>query len=451
MKRAIAAAVTTAVLLVPATAAAQNDYPPPGDPGQGPKAGKGKAQKFKVCKQKGCRYKTIASALKQADGRDTIRVGRGTYREGIQVVGKRYDGLKLIGNTSKPGRVVINGKKLKGAAAQNAVLVNGADGVSIRGFHARNYKANCFFVTNADGYRLDRLVAERCGVYGIYAFNSKGGRMTNSEAFYNNDAGFYIGQTPPQKGKKKRSLVKNVTAWGNVLGFSGTNMKYVTITKSRWYNNGTGIVPNALDSEKFPPPEENVIADNEIFWNNFNFYRGAPFEIPGSGAAGFAGYPIGVGVLLFGSQDTTVENNEIFGHYLGGFGAIPQLQLAVDHPNEPKLLEASVLRNIVVRGNQFGRGGSDRNAHDLVYNGSGTGNCFEGNAVTSPNIPSSNSTLAACPGPAQNTVDDAVLAEVLPWVLDGKPDQPETFELHWIKNPHSTVPGIQPLERFDSN
>ncbi len=447
MKRAIAAAVTTAVLLVPATAAAQNDYPPPGDPGQGPKAGKGKAQKFKVCKQKACRYKTIASALRLADGRDTIRVGRGTYREGLTITGKRYDGLELIGNVKRPGRVVLNGKTLRSGAAQNAVFVNGSDGVSIRGFHARNYKANCFFVTNADGYRLDRLVAERCGVYGIYAFNSKGGRMTNSEAFYNNDSGFYVGQTPPQKGKKKRTLVKNVDSWGNVLGFSGTNMRYTTITKSRWYNNGAGIIPNTLDSEKYPPPQDNVIADNDVFWNNFNFYFGAPFEIPDRSAADLP-YPIGVGVLLFGSQDTTVEGNRFFGNYLGAFAAVPAVQL--QGSNNPKLREAAVLRDITVRGNQFGRGGNDLNGRDIVYDGSGTGNCFEGNVTLSPNLPANGSTFAACPGPAQNTLDPAVLPEALGWVA-GTVDDPATFEKSWVRHPHSTVPGIQPLERFDSN
>ena len=54
----------------------------------------------------------------------------------------------------------------------------------------------------------------------------------------------------------------------------------MTIKKSKFCNNGIGIVPNALDSEKFPPPEYNAIKDNEVFWNNFNFYLGAPFQIP---------------------------------------------------------------------------------------------------------------------------------------------------------------------------
>ena len=102
--------------------------------------------------------------------------------------------------------------------------------------------------------------------------------MANSEASWNNDSGFYIGQTPAQT-KPIRSIVANVKSYGNVLGFSGTNMRYVTITKSQWFNNGIGIVPNALDSEKYAPPEDNVITDNDIFWNNFNYYAGAPFKL----------------------------------------------------------------------------------------------------------------------------------------------------------------------------
>ena len=122
------------------------------------------------------------------------------------------------------------------------------------------------------------LIAAKTGVYGIYAFNSKGGTMRDSEAYYNNDAGFYIGQTPAQV-KPIRSIVDNIDSWGNPLGWSGTNMRYVTITNSRFYNNAAGLVPNALDSEKFPPAEDNIIRGNEIFWNNFDFHKGAPFKI----------------------------------------------------------------------------------------------------------------------------------------------------------------------------
>jgi hypothetical protein len=120
-----------------------------------------------------------------------------------------------------------------------------------------------------------------------------------------------------------------------------------------------------------------VIAGNDIYWNNFNFYYSAPFEIPESSAAGLP-YPIGVGVLLFGSRNTTVEGNRFFGNYLGAFAAIPAVQL--QGSSDPDLREAAVLRGNTVRNNEFGLGGEDLNGRDMVYDGSGTGNCFSGNS-----------------------------------------------------------------------
>ncbi|NLT05988.1 MAG: hypothetical protein GXY03_06730 [Solirubrobacterales bacterium] len=438
-------ALLVAALALPATAVAV-DYPPAGNPGKGGKqVRKGKPKTFKVCKAKRCKYRTIGAAVRKARGGDTIKVANGVYRESVNVTGPRYDRLKIVGNKRKPRKVVIDGRKLKGAKAQNGVLINNADRVTVNGFYARNFRANGFFVVNVDGYKLTNLVAGRTGVYGIYAFNSKGGTMSRSEAFANNDAGFYIGQTPPQV-KPKRSIVNKVKSHTNVLGFSGTNMRYVTIKNSDFFNNGSGIVPNALDSEKFPPPDENVISGNRIFWNNFNYYAGAPFTIPASGPAGLAGYPIGVGVLLFGSQNTTVENNQIFGNWLAGFGALQQIQLFLS--DDEKLKEASILRGNTIRNNQFGLDGRDLNGRDMFYDGSGTTNCFSGNVTRSPNVPADNSVFAPCPGPAANTPDSDALQEGLSWVLSVNKDDPATFEQFWLRHPHAAQKGIKPLERY---
>jgi Periplasmic copper-binding protein (NosD) len=432
-------AVLAAMLVVPAGALAQG-YPPPKDPGKGTGKSRGKGQTLTVCK-KGCRYKTIQKAVKAASGKDTIRVKKGRYHEGVLIVGSRYDGLKIIGDPKHPKRVLIEGKGLKGGAAQNAILINNADDVTVDGFYARHYKANCFFATNLEDYVLNHLVAENCGSYGVYAFNSKGGKMLNSEAYYNPDSGFYVGQTPPQRGRKKRTLVKNVTSWGNVLGFSGTNMRYTTITKSRWYNNGAGIVPNTLTSEKYYPPTGNVLSNNDVFWNNFNFYFGAPFEIPKISAADLP-YPIGVGILLYGSQDTVVEKNRIFGNYLSAFSMIPAVHLLLD--DDPKVVAAAILRDNVVRNNQFGAGG-DLNGRDIAYDGSGSGNCFEGNVTRSPNLPASGSTLVSC-GTA-NVPASGALGEIVNMGL-GDPANPASFETHWIKHPHPPRKGLTPLERY---
>ena len=209
--------------------AALGQYPPPSKPSTTQKAPKGPFHTLTVCKH-GCKYRTIQSAVDKAKAGDTVKVKSGTYREGVTVLGasKRY--LKLIGNPKDPSKVVLDGTQGKKTPRQNGVRVDGANQVTINGFTAMHYNGNGFFVVNVTGYELNHLNATLAGVYGIYAFNSIGGVMENSQASYNNDSGFYIGQTPKQT-TPERSIVRNVKSFGNVLGFSGTNMRYVTITK----------------------------------------------------------------------------------------------------------------------------------------------------------------------------------------------------------------------------
>jgi len=341
---------------------------------------------------------------------------------------KRY--LKLVGNVGNPKKVVLDGKGLKGAAKQNGVFIREANQVTVKGFTAQNFNGNGFFVLNATGYTLTKLRAMLCGVYGVYAFNSRGGTMSDSEAAWNNDSGFYIGQTPPQT-KPIRSIVRNVSSYGNVLGFSGTNMRYVTITKSKWFNNGLGIVPNALDSEKYAPPEDNVITDNDIFWNNFNYGAGAPFTLRPT--ATDTPYPVGIGVLLFGGRTTRVEGNRVYGNFLVGVGAIQQVLL--------KQQDAQTTDGNVVRNNTFGAAGADLNGRDLFYDGNGKDNCWGPNTLTSPTEPANGAQFVACPFSGQNTFDAPSQGTVLGWALDPQ-------ESHWIRHEHAAKPGYTPLERY---
>lgn len=434
-RRVVALAISGALLVAAPALAQQPSYPEPASPGGVQKKPKGPFQTLRVCK-KGCKYKTIRSAVRKAGPGDTVKVANGTYREGVQIKGKRKRYLKLVGNPKDPGKVVLEGKGLKGIQAQNGVAVNAANEVTIDGFTARNYRANGFFVVNNDGYTLQNLKAFLVGVYGIYAFNSRGGVMRDSEAAWNNDAGFYVGQTPPQD-RPKRTLVTNVRAYGNVLGFSGTNMRYVTITKSQWFNNGAGIVPNALTSEKFPPEEDNVITDNDIFWNNFNYYKSAPFPLRAPSAESTP-YPVGVGVLLFGGRRNVIERNRIYGNYLAGVGAIQQL-----------LLEQEDAKDLVgnqVRDNAFGLNGTDLNGRDILYDGNGRDNCVGPNEGVRSVFPADGSTMVPCPYSGPNTFSQAAQAEAVNWAV-GDP----THEAFWIKHPHApNADGLVPLEDYDT-
>ena len=233
--RTIIGLALVAALALPGAALA-GPYPPPSKPSTTQKAPKGPFHTLTVCKH-GCKYATIQSAVNKAKAGDTVKVKSGTYREGVTVLGasKRY--LKLVGNPKDPSKVVLDGSQGNKVPRQNGVRVDGANQVTINGFTSKHYNGNGFYVVNVSGYELNHLNATLSGVYGIYAFNSLGGVMENSQASYNSDSGFYIGQTPKQT-TPERSIVRNVKAFGNVLGFSGTNMRYVTITKSQWFNNG---------------------------------------------------------------------------------------------------------------------------------------------------------------------------------------------------------------------
>ena len=426
MRLTLAAAVA-ALFLFPAAAGAQT-YPEPKEPGKIAPKPKGPFKTHTVCKKKGsCDFRSIQKAVDKAKAGDKIAVRKGVYKESVIVSGKAKRYLRIVGDPSKPGRVVLEGSGKK----QNGFFVNEADQVTIDGFTARNYKANGFFVTNAVGYKLTHLVAAKSGVYGVYAFNSKGGEMSHSEAYYHSDAGFYIGQTPQQT-KPVRSVVRDVESWGNPIGFSATNMRYVTITGSRFYNNAIGIVPNALESEKFPPAEANVITDNDVFWNNFNVNAGAPFKPKKSGVVPLV--PIGTGILLLGGRTNRVENNRVYGNYLVGVAAVEGILL-------DKTTEARALIGNQISGNVFGAGGEDLNGRDLAFDGNGTGNCWGPNTGVQNTLPADSGMFPACPFAGANAFSQDAQTQLLGFAganaLKG-----------WIKHPHKAKPGITPLEVY---
>jgi hypothetical protein len=211
-------------------------------------------------------------------------------------------------------------------------------------------------------------------------------------------------------------------------------MRYVTITKSKFYNNGTGVVPNALSSEKYAPAEENVITDNDIFWNNFNYYAGAPFKVRPP-AADSTAYPVGVGVLLFGGRHNRVENNRIYGNWLMGAGMIQQFLLT-------KLPAAMDLVGNSISNNQMGLNGTDLNGRDLGYDGNGSDNCLSGNTGAVVTVPADASTMPACPFTGANAFSGDVQKQLIDWALDG------THEAFLAKHDHAPQPGITPLDHY---
>jgi hypothetical protein len=294
----------------------------------------------------------------------------------------------------------------------------------LRNMWARNYQSNGFFVHAANeggqhcvGYTMDNLLASGNRSYGLFAKNCYGGRMVNSAGYRQGDSAFYVGETPcdsrswtvhgaavPCQKKPQWTLLKNDTSYENVLGYSGTNSKYVKIVESTFYNNGAGIVPNTLDSEGYEPNGWNIIERNDVFWNNYNYFlAGSAFHTVSEGLGELAGetvnYPTGVGIISFGGDGNIIRRNKVFGNDKWGVASFsaPGESFEANVGNDAKNVNNQITENTM------GREGADPNGeYDFFDDATGGGNCWSGNNEISTFAPG-NGSLAlsqiypACP------------------------------------------------------
>ena len=253
--------------------------------------------------------------------------------------------------------------------------------------------------------------------------------MSNSLAFENNDSGFYVGQTPKQS-KPKRTFVKNVEAHTNVLGYSGTNSRYVTIQNSKFWNNGVGhraerarLGEVRAGRVQRDPEQRGVLEQLQLLPR-----RAVPAH--SETQVEDLAFPVGVGILLFGGRDTIVEGNQIYGNYLTGFGMIDQIVLEDE--------DAQTVERNTIRDNQFGLNGTDLNGRDISYDGSGSDNCFADNGETQNNLPGGQQRAGRVPVPGSNGVNDAARQEMIAFATD------LDREKYWVKHPHAAEAGPHP-------
>jgi hypothetical protein len=378
------------------------------------KTGGAKKMVFEAC-QHGCRYRTIQKAVdaagaakfKSPKSKAVVLVRPGKYVEGVVLDGTArkmdFDDLTIEGAKKNRKKVILEGKNAKGelGAAQNGVEAISVDGLVLRNMWARNYQSNGFFIHAANeggqhcvGYTMDNLLASDNRSYGLFAKNCYGGKMVNSAGYHQGDSAFYVGETPcdnrswsvhgaavPCQRKPQWTLLKNDRSYENVLGYSGTNSKYVKIVESAFYNNGAGIVPNTLDSEGYEPNGWNIIERNDVFWNNYNYFlAGAAFHTVSEGLGELAGstvnYPTGAGIMLYGGDGNVVRRNKVFGNYKWGVATFsgPGEAFEANQGDEAKNVNNQITENTM------GREGADPNGeYDFWNDDTGGGNCWSGN------------------------------------------------------------------------
>jgi hypothetical protein len=322
-------------------------------------------------------------------GITTIQGGVDAARPGdlILVDPGVYDGDVVI-PTDKPG-ITIRGLHrhetiLDGGFEQRTAITALADGVTMENMTARNFQANGFYWRSVRDYEGRYLTTYRVGMYGIYAFDSVGGIFEKSLASGSGDAAFYIGQCRPCD-----AVIDDVIGEWSALGYSGTNAGgNLTLRNSIWRDNGAGIMPNSLDSQRDPPQRGGTNIVGNLVERNGNA------DTPGFGIAGAV---IGHGVGVAGGSDNVIQGNVIRDNTDYGVVIFPIPGGSMVYlPND----------NTVIDNELSGNGEADL----ALSVGTGTGNCFSRNEHTS-SAPSDIEGTYPCD-------DDSALAKRVPVVGD---------------------------------
>jgi hypothetical protein len=351
-------------------------------------------------------YESIQAAVTAASPRDFILIDVGTYDEqvvittpGLHLRGMDRNGVVVDGRHQVGDGIVVS--KADGVIIEN-LTVHDFDRVDLDGDHGNQIWWNggdgsgTIGLQGWSGSYLTAYSTDLLGGYGIFISNSVSGTLDQVYASGFNDAGLYVGACRDCQAVISHALVEN-----NALGYSGTNSGgHLVIRDSVFQKNSNGIVPNSLNNDDQPPPQDGAcdsgmntspiptfastqidrctIFQNNIVTNNGNF------TTPADSTA--AAVPWGNGFVLAGTYADLLDSNMITNNPSSGV-------LGTENPDPFPPTSQTVYFQLA--GNQISNNtfsgnatNSDPSAADVVLLGGvfgqmlSTNNCATGNTFT---------------------------------------------------------------------
>ncbi len=317
---------------------------------------------------------SIQNAIDAAAPGAVIRISPGTYHEALTIATPQ---LTLVGT----GHVVIENP---GAADDGIVVADAGDGFALANVTVRGFKENGVKLEHVNGFVLWNVRAENDGEYGLFPVFSSHGVIVHCSASGHSDTGIYVGQSD-------HIVMADNVASGNVNGLEIENSSDVLAANNESFDNVAGILVVLLPGLDMKTSSTILVRGNRVHDNNHPNFA-APGEIESF-------VPTGSGILIVGTDATTVSGNTVTGNQFTGIavgstlllGALAGLPPEAFADIEPNPDGARIVRNVVT-----GNGGASPipflPAVDLLWDGSGTGNCWRGNRYGSSAPP----TLPVC-------------------------------------------------------
>jgi len=308
----------------------------------------------------------------------------------------------------------------------NEIWWNGGDGSGKIGMGT--YRGSYLSATSM--YGPSDLHSPNLAQYGIFVSNARGpGVIERSYASNMADAAYYVGACQQVC---HATLVRD-TGTNSNLGYSGTNAGGPLVIKDSVFSrNRAGIVPNSLNNEDAPPPQNGacpgtttscLIIEHNVIKNNNNA------NAPTSGLAG----AVGTGVEISGGAYDTVRDNLVIHngswgvvthdfpdtetpppgvHCQGGIQVTPQL---CDFPARGNKVYANFFSDNGFFGNPTN---TDLATVGLLPNSATPRNCFYGNRDAAGRVTSEPKNIQAAAvdgrpcGKQGTSLDDALVGQL---------------------------------------
>ena len=311
---------------------------------------------------------SIQAAVDRARPGDTVEIPYGVYHERVAV---DMSDITLRGVANEAGEwPVLDGQE----ALSEAVIASG-NNFTVGNLHVRNYTDNGVLVEGSQGVHFHDIVAENVGTYGVYPVRSSDVVIERVTVSGVDDAGIYAGQS-------ENVIVRDSTAFGNVIGIELENTLGGEVYNNHLYGNSNGILIVLLPqlTSKISSGAKvynNVVEDNNIA----NFApEGATARI----------VPPGSGILLIGADDNEVYGNTIRNNKTAGLAIFSLTGTGAFNENE--LDVGPLAENNYAHDNQYENNGYDPDpvvaelgipAGDILWDTTGANNRFNEPGATS--------------------------------------------------------------------
>jgi parallel beta-helix repeat protein len=253
------------------------------------------------------RFHTIQAAVNAARPGDEIRIYSGIYRESATVT---KNNLTI---DAAPGANVIiqNPGQMGNGITVEASGATTLTGFTLAGVTVKGFSASGVFLLGVANFEISHVTAVNNMGHGIFVGLSSHGSVHDSIAYGSDNTGIEVSQSHDV-------LLNNDEVHENTNGIEVLNSTRITTSNNSAFDNTVGLVIAQLPGAAVALPGHkpvltsayNVVEDNSVYANN---YANAATDTMLPSAD-----PPGAGILIVGSDHTTVKNNQVYSNGYGG-------------------------------------------------------------------------------------------------------------------------------------